>query len=43
MPLYSVPKGITSEDIAAGYNREIITGLLREKYNFNGLFVPIGD
>jgi len=37
MPLYSVPKGITSEDVAAGYNRDIITGLIRNKYNFDGI------
>ena len=37
MPYYSIPKGITSEDVGAGYNKEIISGLLREKYNFQGI------
>jgi beta-glucosidase len=37
MPYYSVPNGITSENVAAAYNREIITDLLREEYQFNGV------
>lgn len=37
MPYYSVPKGVTDEDVAAGYNKGIITGMLREKYGFEGL------
>ncbi|MEK9613278.1 MAG: glycoside hydrolase family 3 N-terminal domain-containing protein [Flavobacteriaceae bacterium] len=37
MPYYSVPKGITQEEVAAGYNKEIITNLLRERYQFNGI------
>ena len=37
MPFYSIPKGITSEDVGAGYNKDIITGLLRERYNFKGI------
>ena len=37
MPYYSVPKGITSEDVAAAYNRDLITGMLREGYNFDGI------
>ena len=37
MPYYGIPVGQTSEALAFGYNKEIITGLLREKYNFNGV------
>lgn len=37
MPYYSVPNGITSENVAAAYNREIITDLLRGKYQFDGI------
>ena len=37
MPYYSVPKGITSEDVAAGYNKDLIKGILRDGYNFDGI------
>ncbi len=37
MPYYGVPVGQTSEDVAMGYNRDIITGLLRERYGFDGV------
>ena len=37
MPYYSLPLGITSEDVGGSYNKEIITGLLRERYNFDGV------
>lgn len=37
MPFYSIPKGITTEDVAASYNKEIITGLLRNRYGFEGI------
>ncbi len=37
MPYYGVPTGQTSEDIGFAFNREIITGLLRDKYKFNGI------
>jgi len=37
MPYYGVPVGQTSEDVGFGYNKEIITGLLRERYNFDGV------
>jgi len=37
MPFYSIPKGITTEDVAASYNKEIITGLLRNAYGFDGI------
>lgn len=37
MPYYGVPVGQTSEDVGFGYNKDIITGLLREKYEFDGV------
>lgn len=37
MPYYGVPTGQTSEDVAFSYNKEIITGLLRNKYQYDGL------
>ncbi len=37
MPYYGIPVGQTSEEVAFGYNKDIITGLLREKYGFNGV------
>jgi beta-glucosidase len=37
MPYYGVPKGQTKEDVAFAYNKEIITGLLREKYKYDGV------
>lgn len=37
MLYYSVPKDKTSENVAAAYNKDITTHLLREKYNFQGI------
>ena len=37
MPYYGVPVGQTDEAVAFGYNKEIITGMLREKYGFEGV------
>jgi beta-glucosidase len=37
MPYYGIPIGQTSEDVAMGFNKEIITDLLREKYGFEGV------
>ena len=37
MPYYGVPVGQTNEDVGFGYNKEIITRLLREKYDFDGV------
>jgi len=37
MPYYGIPVGQTSEDVGFAYNKEIITGLLREKYGFHGV------
>ncbi|RPJ58567.1 MAG: glycoside hydrolase family 3 protein [Acidobacteria bacterium] len=37
MPYYSIPKGITSEDVGMAFNKDIITGLLRNKLGFKGI------
>ena len=37
MPYYGIPVGQTSEDVGFGYNKGIITGLLRNKYHFDGI------
>ncbi|WP_338869194.1 glycoside hydrolase family 3 N-terminal domain-containing protein [Spirosoma sp. SC4-14] len=37
MPNYSIPVGQTSEDVAAAFNKDLITGLLRKKYHFDGV------
>lgn len=37
MPYYGVPTGQTSEDVGMSFNREIITGLLRQKYGYDGI------
>jgi beta-glucosidase len=37
MPYYGIPVGQTNEDVGFGYNKQIITGLLREKYHFDGV------
>jgi beta-glucosidase len=37
MPYYGIPVGQTSEDVGFGYNKDIITGLLRERYGFDGV------
>jgi beta-glucosidase len=37
MPYYGVPVGQTDEDVAMSFNKAIITGLLREKYGFDGV------
>jgi beta-glucosidase len=37
MPYYGVPTGQTSEDVGFSFNRDIITGLLRDKYHFDGI------
>jgi len=37
MPYYGVPKGQTSEDVGFSFNKEMITGLLREHYGFDGI------
>ena len=37
MPYYGVPVGIGFEEVGFGYNKEIITGLLRGRYGFDGV------
>ncbi len=37
MPYYGVPMGQTSEDVGFSFNKEIITGMLRDKYHFDGV------
>jgi len=37
MPYYGIPVGQTGEDVAFAFNKEIITGMLREKYGFDGV------
>jgi beta-glucosidase len=37
MPYYGIPVGITSEDVGMGYNKEILTDLLREQMDFEGV------
>jgi beta-glucosidase len=37
MPYYGVPVDQTSENVAMSFNKEIISGLLREKYQYEGV------
>jgi beta-glucosidase len=37
MPYYGVPIGLAFEEVAFGFNKEIITGLLRGRYGFDGV------
>jgi len=37
MPYYGVPVDQTDENVAMSFNKTIITGLLREKYNYDGV------
>jgi beta-glucosidase len=37
MPYYGVPMDQTDENVAMSFNKTIITGLLREKYQYDGL------
>lgn len=37
MPYYGVPIGVPYEAVAFGFNRDVITGLLRERYGFEGV------
>lgn len=37
MPYYSMPVGTEHEELGFAYNKGIITGLLREKYGFDGV------
>ncbi|MGH3689544.1 MAG: glycoside hydrolase family 3 protein [Microbacterium sp.] len=37
MPYYGVPVGTEYEEVGFGFNKSVITGLLRERYGFDGL------
>ena len=37
MPYYGVPIGTDYEEVAFGFNKGVITGLLRERYGFDGI------
>lgn len=37
MPYYGIPTDQTDENVAMSYNKAIITGLLREKYQYDGV------
>lgn len=37
MPYYGVPMDQTSENVGFAFNKEIITGLLRDKYHYDGV------
>jgi len=37
MPYYGIPIGITNEDVAMGYNKYILSDLLREELGFEGV------
>jgi len=37
MPYYGMPLGTEHEEVGFSYNKSVITGLLREKYGFDGI------
>lgn len=37
MPSYGMPVGIEYDEVACGFNRSIVTGLLRERLGFDGI------
>lgn len=37
MPYYGMPVGTQYDEVGFGYNRSVITGLLRQRYGFNGI------
>jgi beta-glucosidase len=37
MPYYGIPTGQTSEDVGMSFNKDIITGLLRNQFGFDGI------
>ena len=37
MPYYGMPIGLDLEEVGFGFNKDVITGLLREKYGFEGV------
>lgn len=40
MPYYGMPVGTEYEEVGFGFNKSVITGLLRERYGFDGLVCP---
>ena len=37
MPYYGMPVGTEYEEVGFGFNKSVITGLLRERYRFDGI------
>ena len=37
MPYYGMPVGTEHEEVGSGFNRSVITGLLRERFGFDGI------
>jgi beta-glucosidase len=37
MPYYGMPVGLPIEEVGFGFNKDVVTGLLREKYGFDGV------
>ena len=37
MPYYGMPVGTEYEEVGFGFNKSVITGLLRERYGFDGI------
>jgi len=37
MPYYGMPVGLPLEEVGFGFNKDVITGLLRERYGFDGV------
>ena len=37
MPYYGMPVGTEHEEVGFGFNNGVITGLLRERYGFDGV------
>jgi beta-glucosidase len=37
MPYYGMPVGLPLEEVGFGFNRDVITGILRERYGFDGV------
>ncbi|PCE64257.1 glycoside hydrolase family 3 protein [Sediminicola luteus] len=37
MPYYGIPVGQTTEDVAFGFNKDVITGILRDSLGFDGV------
>jgi beta-glucosidase len=37
MPYYGIPIGVGLEEVAFGFNKQVVTGMLRERYGFDGV------